>query len=504
MPDEIAARVYRDGERVDAHAMHGYGYLSPWMAHWKHTTSYKSATNPVCNGLSVGCEVKVMKGDSDVERCDLLGGSEAGSDSSMHIGVTRAGFVDEGETGKSKKVSFSSKPFLISSLSQNLNGRSCFQREEKSVFRREEGKSGTKSCSGHDNVSFDIAGSHLSLTSAQAAPPKIETSVKECQLLSQGVPVKSVCTAELKNLALSTSVRNNLVKSASDIVPTNGRDKGKSVMTEIIGGPRKVYSSSYNSGSQEHYASTKYHSYSSLCVPEKQMSSLLDPQRSSLSRLKRGSFARIPQDHIADSDDDGLYVVRSQHHKIQNLIANPYITNQNALLEPKPQFFSGVSSSLARVPRSVYGVKAAKIYTNLDSVEDLSRGHPNISQTTHRFLMSKNTDVNLSDKSQFFRESMAPTKFKGNNFNEILDLSQTPPASDHTVDCLKLETLGSSRKSEKKKHIHDFRCPTSLMNESSSEPDTMDIDTLHENNLPGIYAHCKRTYHTILSIRLCL
>jgi hypothetical protein len=118
--------------------------------------------------------------------------------------------------------------------------------------------------------------------------------------------------------------------------------------------------------------------------------------------------------------------------------------------------------------------------------------------------MSKNTDVNLSDKSQFFRESMAPTKFKGNNFNEILDLSLTPPASDHTVDCLKLETLGSSRKSEKKENIHDFRCPTSLMNESSSEPDTMDIDTLHENNLPGIYAHCKRTYHTILSIRLCL
>ncbi|CAJ2679288.1 unnamed protein product [Trifolium pratense] len=482
MPNEIAARVYRDG--VDANAMHGYGYLSPWMAHWKHTTSYKSATNPVCNGLSVGCEVKVVKGDSDVERCDLLGGSDAGSDSSMHTGATRVGFVDEGETGKSKKVSFGSKPFLISSLSQNLNGRSPFQREDKSVFRGEEGKSGTKSCSGHENVSFNRAGSHLSLTSSQAAPPKIETSVKECQLLSQGVPVKSMFTAELKNLALSTSVQNNLVKSASDIVPTNGRDKGKSVMAEIVGGPREVYPSSYNSASQEHYTSTKYHSYSSLCVPEKQMSSLLDPRRSSLSRLMGGSFARIPQDPIAD--DDGLYVVRSQHHKIQNLIANPNITNQTALSEPaKPQKFYGVSSSVARVPHSVYGVKAAKIYTNLDSVEELSRGHPNISQTTHRFLMSKNTDVNLFDKSQFFRDSMASTKFKGNNFNETLDLSLTPPASDHTVDCLKLETLGSSRKREKKEHIHNFRCPTSLMNDSSSEPNAMDIDTLHENNLPG-------------------
>jgi hypothetical protein len=65
------------------------------MAHWKHTTSYKSATDPVCNGLSVGCEVKVVKGDSDVERRELLGGSEAGSHSSMHIGATEVGFVDE-------------------------------------------------------------------------------------------------------------------------------------------------------------------------------------------------------------------------------------------------------------------------------------------------------------------------------------------------------------------------------------------------------------------------
>ncbi|GAU42163.1 hypothetical protein TSUD_89620 [Trifolium subterraneum] len=421
MPDKNAARVYRDGERVDA--MHGYGYVSPWTAHWKPTTSDKSTTHPACNDLSVGSEVKVAKKDSDVEQCDLLGRSDAESHSSMHIGATRVGFVDEGENGKSKKESFGSKSFVISRLSQNLNGRSPFQRQEKSVFRGEEGKSGTKSYSGHENVSFDIAGSHLSLTSAQASPPNIETSVKEGHILSQRVP--------------ATSVQNNMVKSASDMAPTNGRDKGKSVMAEIIDGPREVHSPS-----------------------------LLDPQRSPPSRLMQDSFARIPQDPVADSDDDGLYVVRSQHHKIQNLIANPNITNQTTLLEPtKPQNFYGVSSSQARVPRSVYGVKAAEINTTLDSAEELSRGHPNISQTTHRFLISKNTDVNLSDKSQFFRESMTPTKSKGNNFNEIIDLSPTPPASDHIVD--RLETLGSTRKSDK------------------NELDTMDIDTLRENNLPG-------------------
>ncbi|XP_004507460.1 uncharacterized protein [Cicer arietinum] len=493
MPDEISASACHDGERVDAHAMHGY--LSPWMAHWKKHTSYNNtATTPACNRLSVGCELKEMKEDSDAEQRDLVGGSEVGSDSSMHAaevgdaaGVTRVAFLDEEETGKWKKGTFDSKSFLISSLSQKLNGRSAFQREEKSVFREEDGKSGTESCSGDDNVYLNRDGGYLPIISAQAAAsPKIETSVKECQLSSQGVPVKSPCAAEQKSLGLSTSLRNNLVTSASEIVPTNGRDKGKTVMPQITGGPLKVYRSSYNLASQEHYPSTKYQSYSSLCIRDKKTSSLLDPQRSSLPRLMQGSFSHFPNDPIADSDDDGLHVVHSQHRKIQNLIANPDITNQTALFEStKPQNFYGVSSLEALVPRSVHNVKAAKIYTSIDSIEESSRGHPKISQTTHCSLMSKNTDVNSSDRGQFFRELVAPTKFKGNNFNKILDLSPTPPMSDHTVECLKPKTLGRSRKSEWKENIQDFKCPTSLMNESSSEPDTMDIDTLHESNLPG-------------------
>jgi len=466
MPDEIAARAYRDVDRVDT-AMHGYSYLSPWMAHWKHTSYNPTKQN---TGLSVGCEVNELKEESDAEKRDLLGGSDVGSDSSMH--------VDEGEIGKLKNANFDSNLFLISRLSQNINGRPPLQREEKNVLREGGGKSGKGSSFGGDNIFINRGGDHmLALTSSQAAP-KIETSIKECRLLSQGVPVKSLAAADLKNLALSTSLRNNLAKSASDIVPTNVRDKGKSLMPQLTGGL------SYNSASQEHYTSTKYQNYSSLCVREKQMSSLLDSQRPPLSKLMQGSFPRFPYNPIADNDDDdGLYVVRSQNHKIQNLNVNPDITNQTALLEStKPHYRV---SSLARGPRSAYGVKGAKIYASIDSVEELSRGHPNISQTAH----------------QFFSKSMAPTKIKGNNFNEILDLSPTPPASDHTVECPKLETLGSSRKSEENENIHDLKCPT---NESSPEPDTMDIDTLHENNLAGIYAHSERTYHIMLSLKLCI
>jgi hypothetical protein len=31
----------------------------------------------------------------------------------------------------------------------------------------------------------------------------------------------------------------------------------------------------------------------------------------------------------------------------------------------------------------------------------------------------------------------------------------------------------------------------------------MDIDTLHENNLAGIYAQSERTYHIMISLKLC-
>ncbi|KAL5055490.1 hypothetical protein RYX36_036172 [Vicia faba] len=410
-------------EKVDAHAMHGYGYgyLLPWMAHWNHT-NYMSAVNPGSSGLSVGPEVRSDR-SGDV------------------VGVV-------GEATEATMVGFGSEP----------------------SFRKEDGKSGTQSCSVDDKGSLSRVRWPL-----VSAPRKVETSIEKCQLLSQRVPIGSLTDTEPTNLTLFTPV-----KSSSDIVPTNVCDKGKSAMNEVTGGLCEVYPSSYNSASQEHYTNTKFHSYSVPHVPEKQMNSLLDHQRFSLSRLMRGSFTHFPHDPIADSDDNGCNVVGSLHHKIQNLIDNPNITNQTSLLEStKPQNFY---SSVEQVPQSVYGVKDASKYTNVDSVKKLSRSLPNVSQATHRFLMSKIPGVNLSDKGQFFRESVPPTKFKGKNFNEILDLSPNPPASDRA----KLETLGSTVKSEGKENVPGFKCPTSVTNGSTPEPDTMDIGTSHENNnLPG-------------------
>ncbi|KAK7312334.1 hypothetical protein VNO77_36115 [Canavalia gladiata] len=492
MPDDVAAQACHDGERVEAEAMHGY--QSAWMAHWMHT-SYKSAT-PACNRLSIDCELKEVKEGSGDEKHGLLGGSEVAIDSSMHAGpsgeaarTTRTTFMNEADTGKSIKEGFDSKPFPAFNPSHKLDGRLPRQWEQNDVSHVEDGKFETEACAGDDNVSphrAETPKAGLPSTSAHA-PPETETSVREHQVLSKEVLptallVKSPWDVGQKNLAVSTSLWNDFIKSASVIGP-NGRDKGKAVMPHFTREPCEIYHSSYNLGSLEHFTSTKYHTYSSLLIREKKMSSLLDPQRSSFLRWMQGGIAHLQHDRIAGSDDQ-LYFVRDQHHEIENCAANPNITNQNVSLEStKPQNFWGLSSVIAQVPCSVHDVETMKIYTSIDSVEESSRGHPKISQSTQHFLMSKKTDVNLSDRGQFFRESVAPTKFKGNAFNEIRDFS--PPVSDHAPEGLKLEALGNSIKSEGKENVLDFKCLTNLKNESSAETDTMDIDALHKNNIPG-------------------
>lgn len=444
--EDIAAEACHDSERVEAQAMHGK--RSVWMAHWMHTSDKSAAS--ACSGLGIGCEVREEKEDSGAEQRDLLG------EAARAKSVT---FTDEADNGKSKEASNGSKSFPAFKVSQKL-----------------EGKSETEACSGDVNVSLNRAGTSgtgLPSTSASAHARVLSQEVLPTALL-----MKSTLDVEQKSLAVSTSLWNDFVKSASDMAP-DGRGKGKKVMPQFMHKPFEMCQSSYNLASQGPFTRTKYHAYSSLLISEKKVSSILEPQRSSFSRWMQGGITHLPHDFIAGSDD-GLYFV-GQHHEIEKYVANPNITSQTVSPEStKPQNLYGLNSVLPQVPCSVDDIGSMKIYTSLGSVEELSRDHPKISQTSHHFLMSKKTDVNLSDRGQFFRE---PIKFKGNAFTEILDFS--PPTCDHALEGLKLKALGSSIKSEGNENVQDFKSPTCLKNESSAETDTMDIDALHKNNLPG-------------------
>ncbi|KAK7404428.1 hypothetical protein VNO78_05318 [Psophocarpus tetragonolobus] len=488
-PEDIAAQACHDGEKVEAQAMHRN--QSVWMAHWMHT-SYKSAT-PACSPLRIDCEVKEEKEDSGAEQRDLLGEL----DRSMHAGAvgeaaraTSVAFTNEADN---EKASCDSKSFPTLKIYRKLHGRLSLRGEQHAG---EVGRSETESCSVDDNVSLNRAGTSgagFPSTSAHS-PPKLETLEKECQELSPEVlPTallfRSPRYVEQKNLAVSTSLWNDFVKSASHIV-LNGRGKEKTVMPQFTHQPFEICQSSYNLASRGRFTSTRYNTFSSLLISEKKMSTLLDPQKSSLSRWMQGGITHLPHDSMAGRDDR-LYFIRGQHHEIEKYVANPNITDQTGSSESnkpqksnKPQNVDGLSSVVAQMPCSIQDAGSMKIYTSIDSVEESSRGHPKISQTTPHFLRSKKTDVNFSDRGQFFREPMAPPiKLKGNAFNETLDFS--PPTSGHALEGLKLEALGSSIKSEGKENVQDFKYPTCLKNESSAETDTMDIDALHKNNLPG-------------------
>ncbi|CAL0304240.1 unnamed protein product [Lupinus luteus] len=285
----------------------------------------------------------------------------------------------------------------------------------------------TESRCGDGNVSLYRNWSHSASKSAHAAPRK-ETLGREYQLLYKGTSplpllMKSPCAVKQNNLAVSKPLWNSFVKPASDKVP-NGRDQGKTLVTTSTRGQHEIYRSSYRLSSQEHFTNTKYHTYS-LLTRGKKKSILFDP--------RRFSFPRWTQ-----SGGDGY---------------------------------------------STANADTMKIYTSIDSIEESSRDHPKMYQTAHHFLMSKKTDVNLSDKGQAFRESIVPTKFKGNPFSEMIDSS--PSTSDHDLEVAKLVARGSSKKSEGEEYVQDLNSPTIQKNESSAETDTMDIDALHEYHLPG-------------------
>ncbi|KAF2322888.1 hypothetical protein GH714_031829 [Hevea brasiliensis] len=137
------------------------------------------------------------------------------------------------------------------------------------------------------------------------------------------------------------------------------------------------------------------------------------------------------------------------------------------------------------IPPSVHDARTMRICTNIDSVKEIFGGPPKFSQTTHHFLFTKKTDVNLSGGGQIFRESTISTKIEGKPMSELLSLS--PDFGLNIKQGVKLQTLGSFTDSDGKENIeNDHTFGVDLKNESSAETDTMDTDTLRENHLFGV------------------
>ncbi|KAI4295514.1 hypothetical protein L6164_035554 [Bauhinia variegata] len=465
MPDDIL-QPHQDNEGMDAQVDH---CQSVWMAHSMHT-SYKSATRP-CKSTSIDFE---SQRDIGAEHSNLLCGPDVAIDLCTNAeefrDATKAAtvtFVNGSLTEipkKLKKESLDFKSFPIFSLSQKREGILSLKREQYAIFHGEILKSQTGASSGNSKVSFNRRGAYLPSTS-EHVPPKSEALSREYQLLSQGflpadLLINSPDDIEKDNLADSTSVCD-LVKSTSNILPF-GQNKGKTPLPCFPCGKHEIHQSSYNL-SREHFLSNDYHGYASLSIQEKKTSRLLDHRRSGLSGLVRSFPAPLPHDPLV-SRDDGLKFVRDQHQKMQNCSGTPKFV--------RAEFYRG-SSSVPQLPCSVHDVKTMN---SIDSVEESSRSHPNISQATHHFLMPKETD--FSETGQLLRDHI---KLKGDG--EIPDFST--PIGCRTSKGSKMEATGSSTKSKEKEKLQDLKTQMSLKNESSAETNTLDINAFREDHLSG-------------------
>ncbi|XP_044490419.1 F-box protein At2g16365-like isoform X2 [Mangifera indica] len=144
-----------------------------------------------------------------------------------------------------------------------------------------------------------------------------------------------------------------------------------------------------------------------------------------------------------------------------------------------------VGSSSKIVPCG-YNSRKSPIYSFICGQEKINQsgtteGHPKYSQTTHHFLITKKTDVNLSEGGEMFKEKL---------FSKYLS-----PSSDFgflgQLD-VKIQPLGSTTDSEEKGKMGDIKTSAvSLKNESSADTDTMDMDVYQKDHFSEVVSSPK-------------
>lgn len=182
----------------------------------------------------------------------------------------------------------------------------------------------------------------------------------------------------------------------------------------------------------------------------------------------------------------------------------------------KPEKLHHGYNSIPKFLHSVHDMGTMRIRTTVDSVVGVHAGHPKFSQTTHSFLITKQTDINLNKENGTFRNSRGSADgnlfsnihslslpsghakkgelqsihgFKESNFEETAEnvnastrFSKTEETSLHDV-----EALFNYKEDKGKKVEHDMVLDINLKNESSAETDIMELDEFEEKNqLSGV------------------
>ncbi|KAJ6896672.1 hypothetical protein NC651_022762 [Populus alba x Populus x berolinensis] len=434
---------------------------SVWMSHWTHTSCRKANEAPKRLGDDSG---EVSDGRKQHQS---LSGPELERCSSEFVG----GF---GDLNKGKGIDFMKDNRTMSSKklrNEVFEGQSSFP-----VFKPSQDRDSV--LSQKNGVSLGRTADYLSLMPGQA-PPEVEIQKRKPQFQTEDINlapekrVKSNSLLERSSRVVSTPIQDDFVRSTAVTVPCEFEGRRAPIQSFFYG---LDHINEPGCASLVHKKKMNKNDGLLFCDPSTSNNQLRD--------FFGKSFQTVP------------------NHSDFELFSSQISPRDNIKLE---KLYQG-SYALPSLP-SVHDVETMRMRATIDSREEFSRGPPKFTQTTHRFFITKKTDVNLPDGAQMFRESATSNEFKGKMVTGLLALS--PDFGFHVKQGEQMQPLGSSTKNEGKENTGNVKASavveendssadgientenfkTSAVdeeNDSSAETDAMDIHALCENHISGV------------------
>jgi len=435
---------------------------SAWMSHWTQTSCRKENEAPKRLGDDSG---EVSHGRKHHQS---LSGPEMETCSSKFVGGL-------GELIEGKGIDFMKDNRTMSS--KNLRNEVFEGQSSFPVFKPSQDRDSVLSLK--NGVSLGRTADYLSLMPGQA-PPEVEIQKRKPQFQTEDInlapekQVKSNSLLERSRRVVSTPIQDDFVRSTAVTVPCEFEGRRAPIQSFFYG---LDHINEPGCASLVHKKKMNENDGLLFCDPSTSNNQLRD--------FFCKSFQRVP------------------NHSDFELFSSQISPRDNIKLE---KLYHG-SYALPSLP-SVHDVGTMRKRATIDSIEEFSRGPPKFTQTTHRFFITKKTDVNLPDGAQMFRESATSTEFKGKMVTELLALS--PDFGFHVKQGEQMQPLGSSTESEGKENTGNVKASavvkendssadgientenvkTSAVdeeNDSSAETDAMDIHAFCENPISGMY-----------------
>ncbi|KAE8651876.1 uncharacterized protein LOC101215624 [Cucumis sativus] len=479
MSDHIT-KSYQEGNGASTRPYH-----SVWLAHWSRS-GCKSA-NGVCNNLSTSDES--CEESSQAKKRPLLDGSvpvtitgKLDIGSGKVAGVSADNLSHESLTGRSKKrrkerLDSESLPML--NVSQHRGGKLAMNIEQATASQGGDLKFHTCSGSGHDTSSLDGKSRSLSLLAVvpeRGNPNKEKMKSKDIKAPRQQHENSNEL---LTNNALNVSplIEDGAMGSASSFIPygMNNRFPFTTCEQSINKEPSSYLSSKTQVGN------SNFHTYSTLFVQETKINQLLDSTEATnaLSRQHMRTFL-LHNPSSSNLDQPNPFPIQCDTRKSSSDTL-PFQSQSNRAGTTLPEYLYHGGYSMQRLPFSVHDVETMRICSTVDSVGQALKGPPKFCQTTHRFMITKKTDVDLFE-GQEFREVVASTNLKEKT---CAHLSSSTNSGRHDQNNNELLQPSSTLYGENE-NFGNMRSATSLSNQSSSETDIMDMDEYQGNHLRGL------------------